>query len=245
MSTPPSDAISAIFPLKQPTPAEKLVPRPPTPPKEGSPPWPTDRRTKPEPHTTPIRKPLDYVTRVVVIALDSSKNSDIAFHWALTNLLDPARDLAVLVNVRAAPMVPGALGGVYMDFSGTEKERGAVTDYLLQFEEKFRTEAHQLLQYYASQVKKRGVAVKAIAMRGDARDEILRKTTELNADALVLGCRGLGAIRRYSTCNYLIHHAKCPVIIIKDPVPTNPPPTPSPSPAATAAPVPPTPTSTP
>jgi nucleotide-binding universal stress UspA family protein len=33
-------------------------------------------------------------------------------------------------------------------------------------------------------------------MRGDARDEIVRKVAELNADGLILGSRGLGAIKR-------------------------------------------------
>ena len=33
-------------------------------------------------------------------------------------------------------------------------------------------------------------------MRGDARDEIVRKVSELNADALILGSRGLGALKR-------------------------------------------------
>ncbi|KAJ3293773.1 hypothetical protein HK104_004208 [Borealophlyctis nickersoniae] len=166
---------------------------------------------------------VDYITRVVVIALDSSsssgpENSDVAFHWALDNFLDPHRDLAVLVNVRAAPVVPGPFGTAYMDFS----------DYIVQLEEKFRIEAHRLLQRYAALVKKRGVAVKAIAMRGDPRDELTRKVNELNADALVIGCRGLGAIRRAlmgSVSDYLIHHVKCPVVIIKDNTSETPPPT--------------------
>ena len=33
-------------------------------------------------------------------------------------------------------------------------------------------------------------------MRGDPRDEITRKIQELNADVLVVGSRGLGAIKR-------------------------------------------------
>ena len=33
-------------------------------------------------------------------------------------------------------------------------------------------------------------------MRGDARDEIVRKIRELNADIVVLGSRGLGTLKR-------------------------------------------------
>jgi len=33
-------------------------------------------------------------------------------------------------------------------------------------------------------------------MRGDARDELVRKVDELNAEALVIGSRGLGVFKR-------------------------------------------------
>ncbi|RKO83420.1 hypothetical protein BDK51DRAFT_49979 [Blyttiomyces helicus] len=56
-------------------------------------------------------------------------------------------------------------------------------------------------------------------MRGDPRDEICRKTSELSADALIMGSRGLGTIRRVfvgSVSDHCVHHVDCPVIIIKD-----------------------------
>ncbi|CAG8528474.1 10562_t:CDS:2, partial [Diversispora eburnea] len=36
----------------------------------------------------------------------------------------------------------------------------------------------------------------AIALQGDAREEIVRKVSELNADGLIIGSRGLGVIKR-------------------------------------------------
>ncbi|CAG8700877.1 6436_t:CDS:2, partial [Racocetra persica] len=63
-------------------------------------------------------------------------------------------------------------------------------------EEQHRASSHALLQEFAAKLKSYNFACKAIAMRGDARDEIVRKVVEINADALVVGSRGLGALKR-------------------------------------------------
>ncbi|KAJ3286438.1 hypothetical protein HK104_009044 [Borealophlyctis nickersoniae] len=153
----------------------------------------------------------EHVKRTMVIAVDHSKNSDVAFHWALDNFLDATRDVAVLLNVRSVPTAPGLVAeNFYIDFS----------DYLSRIEEKNRAESHQLLHYYADQVKARGIAVRAVAMVGDPREAILSKCKELHADGLVMGCRGLGSVRRAflgSVSDYLVHHIKCPIMIIRDP----------------------------
>jgi Universal stress protein family len=121
------------------------------------------------------------------------------------------------------------------------------TDYLTVIEDQNRAESHALLHFYADHLKKQGFAVKAVALRGDPRDELVRKIKEVRADALVMGCRGLGVIKRTflgslsgnllfdkfnnieyvrtSTSilvvllDYCIHHIECPVIIVKHPHP--------------------------
>lgn len=57
-------------------------------------------------------------------------------------------------------------------------------------------------------------------MRGDPRDEIVRKAHELNATAVVLGSRGMGAFKRTfigSVSDYIVHHSEVPVVIVKHP----------------------------
>lgn len=54
--------------------------------------------------------------------------------------------------------------------------------------------------------------------RGDPREELVRKCVELNPTCLIMGNRGLGAFKRAfigSVCDYLVHHATCPVTIVK------------------------------
>ncbi|KAI9002930.1 hypothetical protein DFJ74DRAFT_695365 [Hyaloraphidium curvatum] len=94
------------------------------------------------------------------------------------------------------------------------------TDYLTQVEEQYRAVSHELLKSAAAKVKAKKVSCKAIAMRGDPRDEITRKCAELSADTLIMGSRGMGALKRAmlgSVSDHVIHHVHCPTIIVKTP----------------------------
>lgn len=54
---------------------------------------------------------------------------------------------------------------------------------------------------------------------GDARDGILDAVEKMNAMALVIGSRGLSSLKRAflgSTSDYCVHHAHCPVLVVKD-----------------------------
>ncbi|GBB87936.1 hypothetical protein RclHR1_14430001 [Rhizophagus clarus] len=151
------------------------------------------------------------ITRVVVIAIDQSSHSHQAFDWSVNNFLRKESDLVVLVNVRPIPSIPGpyAIGASYMDFS----------EVVTSIEEQHRIASHSLLQDFAAKLKAQNFACKAIAMRGDARDEIVRKVAELNSDALIIGSRGLGVLKRTilgSVSDYCSHHCHCTVIIVKE-----------------------------
>ncbi|CAB5370170.1 unnamed protein product [Rhizophagus irregularis] len=151
------------------------------------------------------------ITRVVIMAIDQSPHSQQAFDWALKNFLRKESDLVVLVNVRPIPSIPGpyAIGASYMDFS----------EVVTSIEEQHRVASHTLLQDFAAKLKAQNFACKAIAMRGDARDEIVRKVAELNSDALIIGSRGLGVLKRTilgSVSDYCSHHCHCTVIIVKE-----------------------------
>ncbi|KAJ3337275.1 hypothetical protein HDU93_001362 [Gonapodya sp. JEL0774] len=137
-------------------------------------------------HPAPHVENQSQITRVLVISLDSSIHSQYAFQWSIENFIKPESDLVVLVNVRPVATIPSPYGTSYMDF----------TDYLVQIEEQHRIASHLLLQAYAQRLKKKHISVKAIAMRGDPRDEVVRKVTELDADVLIMGSRGMGALKR-------------------------------------------------
>ena len=107
-------------------------------------------------------------------------------HEAVKNILKPESDLVVLMNVRPIAVVPGPYGAAYMDFS----------TYTTQLEEHNRTLSHNILKKAAAFLKPLNYTVKAISLRGDARDELTRKVDELHVDLLIIGSRGLGTIKR-------------------------------------------------
>ncbi|KAI8837078.1 hypothetical protein BC829DRAFT_49069 [Chytridium lagenaria] len=157
----------------------------------------------------PIR-PLTPITRVIIVAVDHSEYAEYALKWTAENYIRPATDLVVLVNVRPHIAAPGPYGSVY-DFQ----------EFVMTAEEHQRTESHRLLQDLARYLRHQKVCCKAIALRGDAREELVKKVEELSPDAFIIGSRGLGAVKRTflgSVSDYCVHNVlTCPVIVVKHP----------------------------
>lgn len=60
--------------------------------------------------------------------------------------------------------------------------------------------------------------MRAIALLGEPRNEIVRKVDELKVDVLLMGSRQLGTVKRTllgSVSDYVSHHAACTTIIVK------------------------------
>lgn len=74
--------------------------------------------TQPEP-TEPVHEVVhdhpDATTtsRTVVLAVDSSDHSKYAVEWSLTNFVNPATDLVVLLHTRPIATVPSPIGVSY------------------------------------------------------------------------------------------------------------------------------------
>lgn len=66
-----------------------------------------------------------------------------------------------------------------------------------QFEDSYKAQSHKVLLQAIKFLKSKNFSVKAISLKGDAREEIARKVQELNVDLLVIGSRGMGMIKRY------------------------------------------------
>ncbi|KAI8848799.1 hypothetical protein BC829DRAFT_393455 [Chytridium lagenaria] len=137
-----------------------------------------------------------------------------AFNWALDNLVhapgtEGPQDQVVLLNCRPFTL-PGPYysqyGGIAGDFAATSYDN---TEWIEKMDEQGRLESHDLLKQYGAKVLGRNVACRAIALRGDAREEIVAKTKDLGADVLVVGTRGMGTFKRAifgSVSDHLLHH---------------------------------------
>ena len=63
-----------------------------------------------------------------------------------------------------------------------------------------------------------GIDHEIVLLHGRPADEIIRYATESEADLLVMGSRGLGALREFalgSVSHKVLTHAKCPVLVVK------------------------------
>ncbi|KAI8619768.1 hypothetical protein BC830DRAFT_1102612 [Chytriomyces sp. MP71] len=109
--------------------------------------------------------------RVVVIALDSADTTPLK--WILEHtILQPKRDLVVVVNVRPSILI-SPLHQVEHIAERIEHDNKKV--------------AHGFLKNQIQILFKHQILAKGLAMRGDPRHEIVKTVRELNADMVILG----------------------------------------------------------
>ncbi|ONM09310.1 Ethylene-responsive protein [Zea mays] len=152
----------------------------------------------------------------VVAAVDASEESLHALSWALDNVVrcHPDATLVVVHAQHAAdhfayPVAAHGIGTgiVYAPSSAVESVRAAQ-------EESSRRVVARALDI----CKERQVDATGAVVEGDAKEAIRQAVERMQAGLLVLGSRGLGAIKRAflgSVSDYLIHHACCPVLVVR------------------------------
>ncbi|KAL0426293.1 UNVERIFIED_CONTAM: hypothetical protein Slati_2804100 [Sesamum latifolium] len=130
--------------------------------------------------------------RKIGVAMDFSKSSKAALQWALENLADKGDTLYIL-HIKSHSHDESA--------QKLWSESGSPLIPLVEFRE---PEIHVVTKLYW----------------GDARDKLCQAADDLKLDSLVMGSRGLSALKRIilgSVSNYVIATATCPVTIVKDP----------------------------
>uniref|UniRef100_A0A0E0BAW5 UspA domain-containing protein n=1 Tax=Oryza glumipatula TaxID=40148 RepID=A0A0E0BAW5_9ORYZ len=169
----------------------------------------------------------------VLVAVDDSRGSHRALSWVLDHLFFPAatgdggeeeeqvprpdHEAAApeLVLVHAMeplhhvmfPVGPGS--AVYGAASMMEAVRAAQAE-----------NARNLLGRARLVCERRGVAAATVAVEGEPREALCRAAEDAGAGLLVVGSRGLGAIKRAflgSVSDYCAHRASCPIMVVKPP----------------------------
>ncbi|KAL5210607.1 hypothetical protein ABZP36_006230 [Zizania latifolia] len=152
----------------------------------------------------------------VAVAVDASEESLHALAWALDNIV-VRRGVSSLVIVHAQPgadhyVYPVAAHGIaiaYAPAAAIESMRKAQDEI-----------SRKVVSRALDACKQREASVNATGaiLEGDAKEAICQAVEEMHADLLVLGSRGLGKIKRAflgSVSDYLVHHACCPVLVVK------------------------------
>ncbi|XP_066341617.1 uncharacterized protein [Miscanthus floridulus] len=160
----------------------------------------------------------------VLVAVDDSDGSRHALAWVLDHLFPAAEQqheeepqpppALVLVHaqeplrhVMMYPVGPGS--AVYGAPSMMEWVRAAQAE-----------NARNLLDRANRICNRRGVSSEGVMVEGDPRDALCRAAQDMGARLLVVGSRGLGAIKRAflgSVSDYCAQHASCPIMVVKPP----------------------------
>jgi len=161
------------------------------------------------------RKEIEYVLYIICIALDHSEISRKAFTHLLTNFLEKGDDIT-LVNAyqgyqpsknifKSENLSPEKLAEIQEKFENKEKENG-----------------EQLLNTLNKTLVEQGfkeARVLVVRAKESPKESICKLTEDESFTVICVASRGLGAIKRAflgSTSDYLVHHAACPVFVVKE-----------------------------
>jgi nucleotide-binding universal stress UspA family protein len=145
----------------------------------------------------------------VLVAMDGSEDSFRAVRF-LQSLALPrqtkVRLLSVVERLRYPTTAPRAV-------------HGQLVRMLKELEAERRGELDKVLERAAAQLDDKITRVTRYTPTGDAAEEIVATANDFDTDLVVLGARGLGGMARVllgSVSEKVLHHARCPVLIVKE-----------------------------
>lgn len=146
-------------------------------------------------------------SRVVLIAVDASKQADEAFDWYLANM---ARDSDVVKVVHCAEFHIDFSVGMSFD----EKSIKQMTEKMKAQQDK----VDQLKRKFVDRLRGK-IKGEAFVLTGKKPGEAIIEAVDVHkADLVICGTRGLGKIRRTflgSVSDYVVQHARCPVVVVR------------------------------
>ncbi|KAK4382143.1 Universal stress protein A-like protein [Sesamum angolense] len=171
----------------------------------------------------------------VMVAIDESDESFYALHWVLHNLFPPGGVVATHTHTQTHThydddnsnsnsnttimltlICHGAFSSLRLSWNA-----GRVSDNLghtirTKLKKKLHPQCSQALHMCAQRM----VKAKTCILEGDPKEMICDVAEQMQMDLIAVGSRGLGKIKRAfmgSVSDYVTHHAKCPVLVIKQP----------------------------
>ncbi|KAH7332059.1 hypothetical protein KP509_20G066200 [Ceratopteris richardii] len=156
--------------------------------------------------------------RKVAIAVDLSDESAYAVRWAVANYLRPS-DFVILLHVQPTSALYGADWGA-MEQSIESKDEETKRHLEKTFDSMTSNKAAEL----AKPVLDAGNPYKVhIVKDHDMKERICLEVERLGVNAVIMGSRGFGAIRKTekgrlgSVSDYCLHHCDCPVVVVRYP----------------------------
>jgi len=145
-------------------------------------------------------------TRKVLLAIDASDQSELAFHWYLSTIHRSDNEV-VLVHVAESL---DADRSRMMHLTAASFEEAVKKD---------QAKMKELEDKYSTKILENGMAGRIRSECGNKPGEVIcRVAEEEEVTMIVLGTRGLGKVRRTimgSVSDYVVHHAHCPVVVCR------------------------------
>jgi nucleotide-binding universal stress UspA family protein len=145
----------------------------------------------------------------VLVAMDGSEDSFQAVRFLQSFALPrqtKVRLLSVVERLRYPTTAPGSV-------------QGQLVRMLKELEAERRGELDKVLERAAGQLDDKITRVTRYTPTGDPAEEIVATAKDFDTDLVVVGARGLGGVARVllgSVSEKVLHHARCPVLIVKE-----------------------------
>ncbi|CAH1416913.1 unnamed protein product [Lactuca virosa] len=144
----------------------------------------------------------------VMVAIDDSEFSEYALTWVLKNLGSTIRDSQLVIYTTRTPV---DIGYLYASSWGT-------AELIKELKESEKKAALELLEKAKTTCTDYRIIAEGMTEVGDPKVAICNAVDKLNIQLLVVGSHGRGAVIRTllgSVSNYCVHHANCPVLVVK------------------------------
>ncbi|GJY13615.1 universal stress protein A [Tanacetum coccineum] len=165
----------------------------------------------------------------VMVAIDESEGSLYALQWTIENIflhhgttVTPPNEkdeppMMTVVHVQPPFQQPYTAIPVGPVLFATPAVMDSVKKAQEQSASEVLSRVSKLCQQYM-------IKAETMVIRGNPKEMIVEAVDQMNVDLLVVGSRGLGQIKRAllgSVSDYCVHHAKCPVLIVRPPKSSN------------------------
>ena len=137
----------------------------------------------------------------ILVPLDSSEHSK--------NALEKAIQIAKKFDSEITLIHVCSLEGVPFSITATKYER---------YVQNIRNFGNAILDHGLKQVESEGVHAETRLLEGHTVEEIIKVAKERKFDLIVMGARGLSAIKEIflgSVSHGVINHVQCPVLVVK------------------------------
>ncbi|MED6125590.1 hypothetical protein PIB30_069964 [Stylosanthes scabra] len=151
----------------------------------------------------------------IMVAVDQSQESMHALSWCLSNLISDTNNKKKLVLLHVQP--PPAVCS--LDTAGyvfAPEVIAAMEKYSMELANSVMDKAEAICR----KLNAKDIIAERVIGMGDAKNVICSTVLKLDADTLVMGSHGYGFFKRTlfgSVSDHCAKHAKCPVIIVKQP----------------------------